>query len=387
MNADYKQWLTQLKAQIRSAQVKAALKVNAELIELYWQLGLEILQKETSAVWGDGLIPQLSKDLLIEFPELKGFSRSNLYYIRKWVLFYNGSVIVQQVVGQLPKKEISGKKGGKSIVQQPAQLDRIIQQVVGQTGQPSVEQMPKVLATIPWGHHLQIITKCSTVEEANFYIAETAAHNWSRAVLVHQIESGLYKRKGAAITNFETTLPKPQSDLAKELLKDPYKFDFLGLGEEYKERDLENALVDHITKFLLELGAGFAYVGRQYHLEVGGEDFYMDLLFYHLKLHCYVVIELKTGKFIPEYASKLNFYLNVVDDVLKHERDEPSIGIIICKERNKVVAEYALRGMAKPIGITEYETAEAIPENLRGSLPTIEQIEEELNDSSNSKNL
>ena len=218
------------------------------------------------------------------------------------------------------------------------------------------------------------------MDEALFYINETSAPGWSRNVLVHQIESGLFTRKDAAITNFDTTLPQPQSDLAKELLKYPYKFDFLSLGEKYLEKDVENSLVEHITKFLLELGASFSFAGRQYHLEVGGEDFYIDLLFYHYKLRCFVVIELKIGKFVPEYASKLNFYLNVVDDTLKHEADQPSIGIIICKERNKIVAEYALRGINKPIGVSEYQLTETLPAALKGKLPTIEQIEEELKD-------
>jgi predicted nuclease of restriction endonuclease-like (RecB) superfamily len=348
MNPEYKQWLASLKLQIRSAQIKAAVRVNVELITLYWSLGHEISKKEKEAQWGDKLIPQLSKDLLLEFPDMKGFSKRNLFYIRQWVLFYNQSSIVQQPVAQI--------------------------------GQQAVDRLPGLFTTIPWGHHLQIITKCKDMDEAVFYITQTAEHGWSRNVLLHQIESGLFKRNGAAVTNFQTTLPKPQSDLARELLKDPYKFDFLGLGEEYKEKDLENALVEHITKFLLELGAGFSFVGRQYHLEVGGEDFYIDLLFYHLKLRCFVVIELKTGKFIPEYASKLNFYLNVVDDTLKHVADQSSIGILICKEKNKVVAEYALRGINKPIGISEYELTEKIPAALKGKLPTIKQIENELKD-------
>jgi predicted nuclease of restriction endonuclease-like (RecB) superfamily len=345
----YKKWLNELKQRIRSAQIKAALKVNAELLGLYWQLGKEIEEKEKNTDWGDKLIPQLSKDLSAEFPAIKGFSRTNLYYVKKWYLFYN-----QQV----------------TIVPQP----------VGQIGQQVVAQLPDFLTKIPWGHHLQIITKCKIPEEALFYIQHTAEHGWSRNVLVHQIESGLYHRQGKAVTNFHQTLPAPQSDLAKELLKDPYKFDFLSLGEEYKEKDLEEALVTHITKFLLELGAGFSYVGRQYHLEVGGEDFYMYLLFYHLKLRCFVVLELKAGKFIPEYAGKLNFYLNVVDDQLKHPSDASSIGILICKERNKVVAEYALRNLHKPIGITEYQLTQSIPENLKGNLPTVEEIEQELSD-------
>jgi predicted nuclease of restriction endonuclease-like (RecB) superfamily len=356
LNKEYKSWLQSLKQRIQSAQIKAALKVNVELIELYWNLGYEISEKGKDSQWGDKLIPQLSKDLLAEFPDMKGFSQTNLKYIRRWYQFYRDQ-IGQQLVDQLAADQTN---------------ERI--------GQQPVAEIPALFTTVPWGHHLQIITKSKNIDEALFYISQTAEHGWSRNVLMHQIESSLYKRKGVAVTNFHTTLPKHQSDLAKELLKDPYKFDFLSLGEEYLERDLENALIEHITKFLLELGAGFSYVGRQYHLEVGGEDFYIDLLFYHLKLRCFVVIELKAGKFIPEYASKLNFYLNVVDDKLRHDADGPSIGILICKERNKVVAEYALRGMAKPIGISEYELTEKIPGPLKGKLPTIKEIEAELND-------
>ncbi len=376
MNPEYKQWLTHLKAQVRSAQIKAGLKVNAELLALYWQLGTEIVQKESFSQWGEGLIPHLSKDLLSEFPDMKGFSRSNLYYIKNWFSFYGQkSSIVQQLVGQL--------QSDNPIVQQPvAQTAQFVSEPVGQIGQQVVDQIPALLTTIPWGHHLQIITKCKKLEEALFYIKETSTHNWSRNVLVHQVESGLCHRQGAAITNFETALPRPQSDLARELLKDPYKFDFLSLGNEYAEKDLENALVEHITKFLLELGAGFSYVGKQYPVEIGGRERRIDLLFYHLKLRCFVVIELKTGAFEPEYAGKLNFYLNVVDDQLRHATDEPSIGIIICRERNKVVAEYALRGMNKPIGVSEYQLTETLPLAWEGKLPTIQQIEEELNDSS-----
>lgn len=377
MNPDYKKWLTDLKSRIQSAQIKAALKVNAELIALYWELGQEILTKEEKAFWGNKFLPQLSADLRKEFPEMKGFSLTNLKYIRLWVKFY-APAIGQQLVDQLEDLENQQKE----IVQQvAAQMENFVQQPVGQTRRQVVAQIPSLFTSIPWGHHLQIITKCKTVDEAIFYIKETAVHGWSRAVLVHQIESGLYKRKGAAITNFEMTLPKPQSDLAKELLKDPYKFDFLSLGEEYKERDLENALVEHITKFLLELGTGFSYVGRQYPLQIPGEDDRnIDLLFYQLKLRCFVVIDLKTKPFEPEAAGKMNFYLNMADDQLRHPSDEPSIGIIICKERNKVVAEYALRGLAKPIGVTEYELAGGLPDELKRSLPTIEQIEEELKD-------
>jgi predicted nuclease of restriction endonuclease-like (RecB) superfamily len=234
------------------------------------------------------------------------------------------------------------------------------------------------VAQIPWGQNVVILDKIKEQQERLFYVQKTSENGWSRNVLVHQIESGLYHRQGKAISNFTQTLPALQSGLAKEMLKDPYKFDFLNLSEEYFEKDLEEALVNHITKFLLELGAGFSYVGRQYHLEIGGEDFYIDLLFYHLKLRSYVVIELKTGKFIPEYASKLNFYLSAVDDLLKHKTDNPTLGILICKERNKVIAEYSLRDINKPMGIAAYELTQSIPENLKGSLPTIEEIENEL---------
>jgi len=389
MNPEYKQWLAHLKAQIRSAQIKAALKINAELIILYWRLGNEIVQKQNEARWGDKWLHQLSKDSMSEFPDIKGFSHTNLKYIIRWYQFY-APAIGQQAVAQL---QTVAATESNTIVQQAvaqsqsqivqealAQTTELIPQAAGQIGQQVVGQIPVILTTIPWGHHLQIITKCKKWNEALFYIKETSTHSWSRNVLVHQIESGLYHRKGGAVTNFETTLPKPQSDLAKELLKDPYTFDFLSLGEAYKERDLENALTDHITKFLLELGSGFSFTGRQYHITAGEDDFYIDLLFYHLKLRCFVVIELKTGKFIPEYAGKLNFYLNLIDDTLKHATDQPSIGIIICKERNKVVAEYALRGMDKPIGVSEYQLTEKLPAALKGKLPTIEQIEEELKD-------
>ncbi|WP_440347861.1 PDDEXK nuclease domain-containing protein [Mucilaginibacter flavidus] len=259
-----------------------------------------------------------------------------------------------------------------------AQLESsaIVQGPLAQLESTSILQVP--LAKLTWYHHITLMDKVKDAEERDFYIRKSAENGWSRNILVHQIESKLYHRQGKAVSNFNQTLPSFHSDLAKEMLKDPYKFDFLNLSEEYFEKDLEDALVNHITKFLLELGAGFSYVGRQYHLEIGGDDFYIDLLFYHLKLRSYVVIELKTGKFIPEYASKLNFYLSAVDDLMKHKTDNPTLGILICKERNKVVAEYSLRDINKPIGIAEYELTQSIPENFKGCLPTIEEIENEL---------
>lgn len=233
------------------------------------------------------------------------------------------------------------------------------------------------LVQIPWGHNREIISKCKDVLEALYYVDKTIEHGWSRSVLVHQIESGLYRREGQAVTNFATTLPAPQSDLAQQLIKDPYTFDFLTLTKDYNERELEKALTDHITKFLLELGAGFAYVGRQKELQVGERNFFLDLLFYHTRLHCYVVIELKTGDFEPEYAGKLNFYLKAVDEQLRGDLDEPTIGIVLCKTRDRLVVEYALSDIHKPMGVSEYQLTRALPDNLKPSLPSIEELEAE----------
>ena len=246
---------------------------------------------------------------------------------------------------------------------------------------PQLEsQLVTQLIQIPWGHNLSIISKCVDVEEALYYVNKTIENNWSRSVLVHQMESGLYRREGQAITNFSDTMPAPQSDLARQLLKDPYSFDFLALTEDYNERELETALTDHITKFLLELGAGFAFVGRQKVLQVGERDFFLDLLFYHTQLHCYVVVELKMGEFEPEYAGKLNFYLKAVDEQLRGERDEATIGILLCKSRDRVVVEYALSDIHKPIGVSKYELTRSLPDDLKPSLPSIEELEAELAD-------
>jgi predicted nuclease of restriction endonuclease-like (RecB) superfamily len=327
----YKKWITELKGRIQGAQIKAAVAVNRQLLELYWDLGREICEKQKKAEWGDGLIEQLAKDLSAEFPGVKGFSRANLFFIKKWFLFYQSSGIVSQVVRQ-----------------------------------------------IPWGHNRVIIIKCATIESALLYVQKTIQNNWSRAVLVAQMESKLYERSGKIINNFDTTLAAPQADLARETLKNPYNFDFLTLGEKAKERDLENALTDHIQHFLLELGQGFAYMGRQYPLDVGGDHFYLDLLFYHTRLRCYVVVELKAAEFVPEFAGKLNFYLNVVNAQLKHVQDQPSIGILLCKTPNKVIVEYALENILSPLGVAEYQITNAIPENLKGELPSSEELEQEL---------
>lgn len=354
----YKGWLNELKQRIHSSQIKAALKVNAELLALYWHLGSEILEKEKEKGYGKKLIDQLSKDLMYEFPQLKGFSRSNLYFVRQWVSFYaQKSPIVQQLVRQLSDSgQLVDNENNRNV-------DNAIQEVLFQ---------------IPWGHHIQIITTCKNLDEALFYVTEVARNSWSRNVLLNQIESNLWQRHGKAITNFEQTLPAAQSDLARELIKDPYSFDFLSLAKEHKERDLESALTDNITKFLLELGAGFSFVGRQFPVKVGGKEFSIDLLFYHYKLRCFVVMELKAGEFIPEYSGKLNFYLNVVDDMLRQKDDNATLGILICKQRNEIITEYALRGINRPMGISEYQFTARLPEGLKDSFPTSEQIKRHL---------
>lgn len=309
----------------------AVLAVNRELVLLYWQIGHDILSRQQQQGWGAKVVTQLAKDLQKEFPQMKGFSRTNLLYMRAFAEAYPDEQFVQQVAGQ-----------------------------------------------IPWFHNCTILDKVKDPTERLWYIQQTIQHGWSRNVLVHQISSGLYHRQGKAITNFDRTLPKPQSELAQELLKDPYNFDFLSLGEEAQERDLERALLNHIRDFLLELGVGFAFVGSQYHIEVGGQDFYLDLLFYHLRLRCYVVIDLKTSDFQPEFSGKMNFYLSAVDDLLRHPDDQPSIGIILCRSKNQVVAEYALRDMNKPIGVSAYQLQDALPMEIKGSLPTIEELEAQL---------
>lgn len=330
----YQQWLAEIKHTIQHAQQRAVLTVNRQLLQLYWQVGMSILQQQAAQGWGAKIIEQVAKDLKKAFPQLKGFSRANLMYMRAFAEAW-------------PDFE----------------QHEIIQQAVGQ---------------LPWGHNIVLLSKIKDQQQRIAYAQKAQIHGWSRAVLVHHIESRTVERTGTLSQNFTATLPKPHSDLARQTFKDPYLFDFLNLGDEAHERELENALIQHISQFLLELGAGFAYVGRQMHLEVGDQDFYIDLLFYHLKLRSYVVIELKANDFKPEYAGKLSFYLTAVDRQIKTEQDNPTIGLLLCKTQNKVIAEYALSNINQPIGVSEYQLTQALPENLQSSLPSIEEIEREL---------
>jgi predicted nuclease of restriction endonuclease-like (RecB) superfamily len=326
----YGELLQSLKDRIRNSQLRASVAVNREVVLLYWQIGQEILSRQQVQGWGAKIIEQLGKDLQKSFPTLKGFSPRNLKYMRAFAAAYPEEQFVQQLAAQ-----------------------------------------------IPWFHNCVLLDKVKNTKERIWYIQQAIGQGWSRNILVIQIESQLYQRQGQAVTNFEQTLPPLQSDLAQQIIKDPYCLDFLTLGKDAQERDLEEALVNHIRDFLLELGVGFAFVGSQYRLDIGEEDFYIDLLFYHLKLRCYVVIDLKMGEFKPEFSGKMNFYISAVDDLLKHIDDQPTIGIILCRSKNRAIAEYALRGIQKPISVATHQVG--LPSALASKLPTVEQLEAEMN--------
>ena len=324
---NYGTLLESLKDRIQQAQVKSALAVNRELVLLYWQIGRDILARQKQEGWGAKVIERLSNDLQRTFPGMKGLSRTNLLYMRAFSEAYPDEQIVPQLVGQ-----------------------------------------------IPWGHNRLILDKLKDPDSRLWYVRKTIENGWSRNVLLHWIDAGLYEREGKAITNFAATLPAPQSDLAQQLIKDPYHLDFLDLTETAKERELEQALVSRIRDFLLELGAGFSFVGNQYPLIVDGEEFRIDLLFYHLRLRCFVVIELKTTEFQPEYAGKMNFYLAALDDLEKHPDDQPSIGIILCRSKGDAKVRYALQRITSPIGVATHQ----LPKELEASLPSVEALEQEL---------
>lgn len=327
----YEDFLRDIKARIRSAQVQAALALSREVVLLYWHIGQEIRQRQTRHGWGAKVVRRLAADLKAAFPGIEGFSSRNLLYMRSFAEVYPEEPIVQQLLHNSP---------------------------------------------LPWGHLIRTLDKVKEAEPRAWYLRAAYEYGWSRSILEHQIDTDLYGRQGKALTNFERTLPPPQSDLAQQILKDPYNFDFLTLGSDAQERHLERGLLEHVRAFLMEMGAGFSFVGSQYHLEVGGQDYYLDLLFYHLRLRCFVVVDLKMRSFIPEFAGKMNFYLAAVDDLLRHPADAPSIGIILCKTREKITVEYALRNTTTPIGVAEFVTA--LPPDLADSLPTVRQMEAEL---------
>lgn len=355
--ADYADWLASLKSRIQGARQRALLSANAEQIHLYHDIGRDILERQSRQGWGAKVIDQLSSDLRAAFPSMKGFSTTNLKYMRFFAEHCPNRQFVQQSAAQFPQPPI----GQQSADQLPAA--------------PTSPTLPDEL---PWFHIVTLLTRLDDPALREWYAGQAVRHSWPRDTLTVQIKNQLHLRQGQAITNFDQRLAPPLAGLATEILKDPYHFDFLGLGDEAHERDIENALIRHITRFLLELGAGFAFVGRQFQLVVGGDEFFIDLLFYHTRLKCYVVVELKAQSFKPEHAGQLNFYLSTCDAQVKAPDDKPTIGLLLCKTQNRLVAEYALSGIDKPIGVAEYQLVRSLPEPLDTNLPSIEEIEAEL---------
>jgi predicted nuclease of restriction endonuclease-like (RecB) superfamily len=350
MPADYLSVLADLKRRIAAAQIRAGLAANRELLALYWHVGGTIVRRQTRAGWGDAVVERLAHDLRQAFPGLEGFSPRNIWRMRAFFLAWSGS----------PKK---------------------LTQAVSETGAPTAaKKLPQAVSEIPWGHNIVLLQQLATADQRVWYAEQARLHGWSRQALQAQIAKKTHARQGKATTNFDRALPSPQSKLAQQTLKDPYTFDFLTIGNEAHERVTERELLAHVREFLLELGAGFAFIGNQVKLTVGDSDYFLDLLFYHVRLRCYVVVELKATTFKPEHAGKMNFYLSAVDDLLKHQDDQPSIGLLLCRSRNRVQVEYALRDIQKPIGVAEWETrlVEHLPKSLKGSLPTVEEIEAEL---------
>lgn len=335
-SSEYKEWIGELKQRIRQTQIKAAVKVNTELLRLYWQLGSDIVERQKNAHWGDGFMKQLSQDLSADFPEMSGFSHRNIKSIRQWYLFYNEEFTIRKQL---------------------------------------VSQLQEDFFSTPWGHHILIMQRYKDIDKALFYIQQTVENNWSRTVLDWQIDSNLYERQGKAISNFTKTLPSPQSDLAQQITKDPYIIDIMGIRQDMEEKEIEAHLDTHISQYLLELGKGFTYYGHQVHLNVGGEDFYIDQLFYNVRLHCYVVVELKSMKFKPEHIGQLNFYVSAVDNQMRTDKDNPTIGLLICKDKNDVVAEYTLKNIESPIGVSSVQIYDQLTADYKSSLPSIEEIE------------
>ena len=329
---DYSAFVADLTTLIQQSRLDAAIAVNQRLVMLYWRIGREILRRQVARGWGSKVVDQLADDLRRRVPDMKGLSSRNLRYMRAFA-----------------------------------------------DAHPDEEVVLDVFSKLPWGHNVRLLDALDESDERLWYAQQAIAHGWSRNMLLEHIDQSLYSRQSTALTNFERTLPQPQSDLAQSLLKDSYQLDFLSLGPEVQEQDFKKALGDRIRDFLLELGVGFAFVGSQHHLEVGGEDFYVDLLFYHLKLRCFVVIDLKMGDFRPEYSGTMNFYVSAVDDILRHGQDQPTIGIILCKTQNKTIVEYALRDVTKPIGVSLYRTGTTLPADLKGDLPSVEELEAQIN--------
>lgn len=352
-STEYVEWLSTLKQRYRQSQIKAVVRINQSMLEFYWSLGRDIVAMQAESRWGSGFFAQLSQDLKETFPNETGFSVANIRYMKRWYSFYYEQVTNAHQVGE-------------ELLQQPAaQFTAATQNVFAhQVGEEL--QMPENFALVPWKHHVEIFTKSKSLEEALFYMDQVISGNWSRSRLEDEIKSDLYARQGKAITNFSRTLELPQQQLAQEILKDPLDFNFLHLQKGYNERELEEALVTNVTHFLLELGQGFSYVGRQMELQMpGGQTFFPDLIFYHIPQHRYVVVELKAVEFLPEFAGKLNFYVTAVDELMRGKGDNPSVGLIICKSKDKTVVEWSLKDIQKPLGVAAYQLEEVVERTVK----------------------
>jgi predicted nuclease of restriction endonuclease-like (RecB) superfamily len=370
----YSDLLVGIKNRVRQGQIKAYLAVNTELLATYWDIGKMIHERQQQEGWGKGVIPRLAIDLKNELSEVKGFSERNILRMLTFYKEYQSLTIWQLPVAKLENDE-------NSIRQLPvAQLENDRNSISPMELAKLENTDLHIFNKVSWSHHSLLIQKVKDVSTRFWYMQQIVEQGWSYDTLNSQIKSNVHERQGTLVHNFDATLPDIHSQWAKSVFKDPYIFDFTTLATEFSERELEVALTKNVEKFLVELGAGFAFVGRQYHLEISDKDVYLDLLFYHLKTRCFIVIDLKKGDFLPEYAGKMNFYCSAVDDILKHETDQPTVGLILCQGKDKVFAEYTLRGMTKPIGISEYELTRILPDNLKGSLPSVEEIENNLNE-------
>jgi predicted nuclease of restriction endonuclease-like (RecB) superfamily len=369
----YRDLLGDIKTRVRQGQRRAALSANAEMIHMYWDIGRMIAARQEKEGWGAGVIPRLAVDLKNELPEQKGFSERNIGYMIRFAREYDSSAILQRSVAKLVPQPVALVEPSKN--EEPG----IVQQSAARL--ESAAMLPilqRSVAQLPWGINITLMEKIAHLPTRLWYAERALEQGWTRDTLTLQIKNRAHERQGAAITNFATTLPEPHAAIAQGLLKDPYLFDFLTLEEPFHERELETGLLLHLEKFLLELGRGFAFVGRQYRIEVSDREFYLDLIFYHLHLRCFIVIDLKKGDFKPEYAGKMNFYCSAVDDLLRHEHDVATIGLILCQTKDRILAEYSLRDIHKPIGLADYELTRALPKELASSLPSIEDIEAEL---------
>ena len=368
IDQEYVQWLGEIKTRYRNAQIKASVRVNAEQLRFNWELGRDLALRKAEERWGTGVVEQVSLDLQAAFPESKGFSPTNIWRMKQWYLFYSGAA---EKLAQLGR-ELQQSKNQRHI--KLAQVGRVF--LEGDERRRDAMPLPGFFALVPWRHHVEIIAKSKSIEEALFYISHTIIEGWSRSTLMNCIKADYYRTSGEAITNFADQLPSPQSELAQAITKDTYDFGFVTLPKEYEEEDLETELERQLTRFLLELGSGFAYLGRQKQIVVAGKTRKLDMLFFHIPLNCYVVVELKTVPFVPEFVGKLNFYVNAVDDLIKTSAQNPTIGLLICSNKDETEVRYAFQGVQTPIGVASYDNVQI--KKIQEQLPSIEELKKRI---------